>query len=60
MTPFFWRKSEIANGIEIRGSDGFILHTREALALLKPTAYFQGIQRHIAIIQEAKRSGMKA
>lgn len=61
MWPFFRRhKSEIVDGIEVKGGGDFILRTKEVLDLLRPTAYFQGIQRYAAMIKEGKRSGMKA
>ena len=60
MTPFFWRKSETVDGIEIKGKEDFILRTKEALDLLRSTPFFKEIQKYITVIQEGKRSGMKA
>ena len=54
------RKSESIDGIEINGSAEFLARTKEALELLRPTPYFPDIQRHMAVIKEGKRSGMRA
>lgn len=47
-------------GIEVRGSAGFLKRTHESLELLEPTRGFQEIRPYIAVIQESKRSGMRA
>lgn len=61
MNPLFLRhQTELLYEIEIRGSAKFLLRTREALDLLRPTLFFPKIQRHVAIIKQGKRSGMKA
>ena len=61
MNPLFLRRqTELLYEIEIRGSTKFLLRTREALDLLRPTLFFSEIQRHIAVIQQGKRSGMRA
>jgi hypothetical protein len=52
--------SEIVDGIEIKGSPAFVVCTKEALALLGRTPFFNVIPRYIAVIQEGKRSGMRA
>jgi hypothetical protein len=52
--------SEIVDGIEIKGSPAFLVCTREALALLRRTPFFNVIPRYIAVVQQGKRSGMKA
>ena len=48
------------DGIQIKGGAEFLSRTKAALELLKPTPYFTDIQRHIAVIKEGKRSGMRA
>jgi len=53
-------RSEMLNGIEIRGGTDFLLCTKTALQLLQPTAGFKEIVSHIAIIRQGHRSGMKA
>ena len=61
MKPLFSRrKTDFVDGIETRGHPDFLSRTREALELLRPTAFFVEIQRYIAIIKEGKRSGMRA
>jgi len=52
--------SELVEAIEIHGSAEFISRTKEALALLGRTPFFNVIPRYIAVIQEGKRSGMRA
>ena len=52
--------SEIVDGIEIIGSLAFIVFTKEALALLGRTPFFNVIPRYVAVIQQGKRSGMHA
>jgi hypothetical protein len=52
--------SEIVDGIEIKGSPAFLVCTKEALALLGRTPFFNVIPRYIAVIQQGKRSGMRA
>ncbi len=49
-----------AHGIEVRGNLEFLAQTREALALLEPTPFFSDIKRYIAVIQQGRRSGMRA
>lgn len=50
----------MVDGVEIKGRKEFLLHTREALDLLRTTPHFSAIQRYVPVIQEGKRSGMKA
>jgi hypothetical protein len=52
--------SETVDGIEIIGSPAFIVCTKEALALLGRTPFFNVIPRYIAVIQQGRRSGMRA
>lgn len=56
----FLYKTEFFDGIEITGRPKFLARTREALELLRPTPFFPGIQRHIAVIRQGRRSGMRA
>jgi hypothetical protein len=58
---FFRRMhSGSVEGIEIRGKRKFLLRTKEALALLKTSSKFEVVCSHIDVIQQGKRSGMKA
>ena len=58
---FFLRtRSEIIDGIEVRGTARFRLRTHESLGRLRPTPEFELIQGHLGVIQQGKRSGMKA
>jgi hypothetical protein len=50
----------MVDGIEVSGRPTFVLRTKEALELLRPTPFFPQIQRAIALIKQGKRSGMKA
>src|SRR5690242_13182188 len=54
------RRWDLMYGITIRGNAEFLLRTREALMLLFPLAQFQIIRANLAIIRQARRSGMKA
>ncbi|MET0502867.1 MAG: hypothetical protein ABW172_15210 [Candidatus Binatia bacterium] len=54
------QRSETCAGIRIHGGDEFLRETQKALTLLKPTARFPEIQRHIYLIAQGRRSGMKA
>ena len=61
MNLYHWRrKTEFVARIEVRGVVEFLDRTREALALLQSTPYFPQIQRHIAVIRQGRRSGMRA
>jgi hypothetical protein len=58
---FFARaQSKIVDGIEVRGGPEFHRQTQKSLDLLKPASQFETIQAHISIIQQGRRSGMKA
>jgi len=52
--------SEIVQGITVQGDSKFILSTREALKKLEGTARFKMVLRHIGVIRQAERSGMRA
>lgn len=52
--------SRQVDGIEIRGSREFIERTHESLNLLYPLPEFALIRDHLAVIRQARRSGMKA
>jgi hypothetical protein len=54
------RKCEMFESIEITGSAEFLARTREALELLQSTPLFTEVQRHVAVIQQGRRSGMRA
>jgi hypothetical protein len=51
---------EIIEGIEVRGTAEFRRRTRAALERLKSLPQFGTIARHIAVIRQGRRSGMKA
>jgi hypothetical protein len=57
---FARRRSEIVNGIELRGRSEFLLRTKESLALLGCASRIGFIQDHISVIRQGHRSGMKA
>ena len=57
---FLRTRSEIIEGIEIRGTAGFRARTRESLGRLQSTSQFEVIRSHIGVIRQGKRSGMKA
>ena len=57
---FSARRTDIADTIEINGSQDFLLRTKEALILLRPTAFYDEIKRHVSVIKEGSRSGMRA
>jgi hypothetical protein len=54
------KRSQVVEGIEIRGHNEFRLRTKASLELLKPTPQFELIRAHIATIRQGRRSGMKA
>jgi hypothetical protein len=60
----FWvslgRRWDLIYGIEVRGNIEFLHCTREALTLLQPLAQFGVIERHLRVIRQGTRSGMKA
>src|SRR4029450_4747513 len=47
-------------GRGMRGGSEFLLRTKEALALLRPTSRFAEIRSNLGLIRQGKRSGMKA
>jgi hypothetical protein len=53
-------RSEVIDGIEIRGTARFRLRTREALAQLRSLPQFRIIRGNVAVIRQGRRSGMKA
>ena len=53
-------RSEIVDGIELRGRSEFLLRTKESLALLDCASRIGFIQDHISVIRQGPRSGMKA
>jgi hypothetical protein len=52
--------SSVVYGVEVHGNAVFQRQTRDALDLLFPLAQFQIIRANLAIIRQARRSGMKA
>jgi len=52
--------SRFVHGIEVRGDADFHTRTREALDLLRPLAEFAIVRRHLAVICQGKRSGIRA
>ena len=52
--------SDFVYGIEVRGSAAFRRQTQQALALLFPLAQFQIIRTNLAMIRQARHSGMNA
>jgi hypothetical protein len=54
------RNSAYFVGIQIRGDAAFRARTWEALQLLRSQSCFEIVQGHIALIQQGRRSGMKA
>jgi hypothetical protein len=44
----------------MRGRPEFLYRTKEALELLRPAPFFSEIQHYVAIIQQGRRSGMRA
>jgi hypothetical protein len=57
---FARKRSEIIDGIEIRGTARFRSRTRESLGSLRNTSEFELIRAHLGIIRQGRRSGMKA
>lgn len=62
---FFWlsrlcRRSQSIHGIEVAGNAEFLLRTSESLTLLEALPEFETIRHHLRIIQQGRRSGMKA
>ena len=60
MELFSRARSEVLDGIVVRGDIEFRVRTREALSLLAQARSLGLIQAHIAVIEQARRSGMKA
>jgi hypothetical protein len=54
------RRSDFIHGIKVRGNAEFLLRTSESLQLLEALPEFETIRRHLRIIQQGRRSGMKA
>ena len=59
MTLFRGKKTEASHGIELYGTDDFIIRTREALRMLQAAPHFDIVREHLAVIRQGKRSGMK-
>jgi hypothetical protein len=57
---FSRKRSEIIDGLVIRGTARFRSRTRESLASLRNTAEFELIRAHLGVICQGRRSGMKA
>jgi hypothetical protein len=57
---FLRTRSEMIEGIEVRGAAGFRARTRESLARLRSISQFELIRGHIGVIRQGRRSGMKA
>jgi hypothetical protein len=57
---FFRTRSEIIDGIEVRGTARFRSCTQESLSRLRSTPEFDLIRANLGIIRQGKRSGMKA
>ena len=53
-------RSEVVEGIEVRGTADFRSRTRESLERLRSLSQFQLISSHICVIRQGRRSGMKA
>ena len=53
-------RSAVVDGVEIRGTSEFLLRTQDAFALLRALPQFEVIEAHLALVQQGKRSGMKA
>src|SRR3970282_1664404 len=51
---------EIFEGIEIRGKPEFLFRTQESLDRLQSTSQFELIRKHVRVICQGRRSGMKA
>lgn len=54
------KRSEVVDGIELRGGSEFLRQSKKSLALLKSTRQFEVIRANIAIIRQGHRSGMRA
>ena len=60
MKSFAGIRVEAIHGIELRGSDEFLLRTKDALRMLQSVPHFGIIRANLAAIRQGKRSGMKA
>ncbi|HET8564339.1 MAG TPA: hypothetical protein VFM35_10745, partial [Candidatus Binatia bacterium] len=60
MTIFRRSQSEFIDAIEVRGNAAFRSDTQEALALLRSSSLFSGLRKYLPMIQQGKRSGMRA
>lgn len=54
------KRSEMFDGIEIRGTAPFRSRTRESLRSLSNVSEFELIRAHLGVIRQGRRSGMKA
>ncbi len=57
---FFRTRSEIIDGILVRGTAHFRSRTRESLRALRVTPEFELIRGHLGVIRQGRRSGMQA
>jgi hypothetical protein len=58
---FFVRaRSELVDGIELRGRSEFLRQSKKSLELLKASPQFEVIRANVAIIRQGRRSGMRA
>jgi len=57
---FAGKRPEAVGGIELRGSDEFLIRTKEALCMLRSVPHFSFIRTDLAVIRQGQRSGMKA
>ena len=55
-----YRSAAIIDGITILGGAEFINRTKESLTLLHSLPAFEIVRAHLAVIRQAKRSGVKA
>ena len=60
MTIFRRSQSEFIDAIEVSGNAAFRSDTQEALALLRSSSLFSGLRKYLPMIQQGKRSGMRA
>jgi hypothetical protein len=60
MTILGRSQSEFIDAIEVRGNAAFRADTQEALALLRSSPLFVAVRKYLPIIQQGKRSGMRA
>jgi len=60
MRIFTCRQSEFIDATEVRGNAEFRAHTQAALELLRLSPLFLSVRNYIPVIQQGKRSGMRA